>query len=117
MATRCTKCNLELPNGPLLFCPECYTEVPPRPEEKAELIKPEINLPIHLEGTKLKEYKVLSQRDNWFTGNFSPERVEEVLNHLAQEGWRVITITTVSAQMTIAGNRQDVLIFLERDRA
>ena len=86
-------------------------------ESKQQLPRPEINLPEHLGGTILKEYKVLSQRDNWFTGNFSSERVEEVLNHLAQEGWRVITITTVSAQMTIAGNRQDVLIFLERDRA
>ena len=36
MATRCTKCNLELPNGPLLFCPECYTQVPPRPKNEME---------------------------------------------------------------------------------
>ena len=36
MATRCTKCNLELPNGPLVFCPDCYTKVPPRPEEEVE---------------------------------------------------------------------------------
>ena len=64
----------------------------------------------------MKEYKVVSQRDNWFTGNFEPANIENGLNELAADGWRVITFTSVEAT-SWTGSREDALIILERDKA
>ncbi len=63
----------------------------------------------------MKEYKVLSQRDNWFSSNFDAPTIEKVLNQLAGEGWGVVTITTVEA-VSWTGKREEVLIFLEREK-
>jgi hypothetical protein len=36
------------------------------------------------------EYKVLTERDNRFTGAFDSAALESALNDLAAEGWRVV---------------------------
>jgi hypothetical protein len=73
------------------------------------------------------EYKILTQRDSWFRNNFTPEMLEQRLNDLGSEGWRVVGVVMSSvgkgllaaaaAMGGIAGPdaaRQEVIIFLER---
>jgi hypothetical protein len=64
----------------------------------------------------MKEYKVLSQKDAWFSGKFDPERLEAALNNLAEEGWRVITAATGTFPGFVGGERDQILVLLERDR-
>ena len=41
----------------------------------------------------MKQYKVLSQNDNWWTGTFQAVLLEKALNAHAQQGWQVIAAT------------------------
>ena len=59
------------------------------------------------------EYKVLSQKDKWFSGKFDPMRLEQAMNAYAEQGWRVIGCATAD----IAGfgsTRQEFVTVLER---
>ncbi len=63
---------------------------------------------------KRYQYKVLSQKDKWFTGKFDPMVLEQALNAYAQQGWRVIGCATAD----IAGfgaARQEFITILERE--
>ncbi len=62
------------------------------------------------------EYRVLSQSDEWFGGQMDPQRLEEVLNAHAQEGWHVVSAVTQSFTGLLTGNRDELLIILERAR-
>ena len=55
----------------------------------------------------MKEYKVLSQKDKWFSGKFDPEVLEKTLNSYAQQGWVV----------KAAVNREECIVILERDKS
>ncbi|HHU22090.1 MAG TPA: DUF4177 domain-containing protein [Clostridiales bacterium] len=60
------------------------------------------------------EYKVLTQKDKWFSGKFDPQRLEEAINSYAQQGWRVVTCATA----TIPGfgtTREEFVTVLERE--
>jgi hypothetical protein len=63
-------------------------------------------------------YKVLTQRDEWFMGKFSPEKLEEAVNAYAAEGWRVISVATADVGSffgSLAGNgRQEIVVFMEK---
>jgi hypothetical protein len=59
----------------------------------------------------MKEYKVLTQKDKWFSGKFDPENLERALNAYADQGWRVISCATAEA-----GNREEIIVILERDK-
>ena len=75
-----------------------------------------VTLPAHLENSPRKEYKVISQRDHWFTSNFDSSTIENTLNALAQGGWRLVTAETVKYGLGgIGGNREELFFFLERD--
>ncbi len=65
----------------------------------------------------MKEYKVLTQKDKWFSGKFSPERLGAALNSYAQQGWRVATAATADIPGIFLGigARQELVIILERD--
>jgi hypothetical protein len=64
----------------------------------------------------LKEYKILTQKDKWFGGKFDPELLEKAVNAYAKHGWRVISCAT--AQIPgFAGNREEMMIVLERDKS
>ncbi len=59
------------------------------------------------------EYKVLSQKDKWFSGKFDPMLLEQAMNAYAQQGWRVIGCATAD----IAGFgsvRQEFVTIMER---
>ncbi|ACL64636.1 hypothetical protein A2cp1_1292 [Anaeromyxobacter dehalogenans 2CP-1] len=64
------------------------------------------------------EYKVMTQRDRWFMGKFSPERLEEAVNFYAAEGWRVVGITSADVGTWFGslggGMRQEIIVFMER---
>jgi hypothetical protein len=61
-----------------------------------------------------KEYRVVTQADQWFMGKFSPDRLNALLNILASEGWRLVAVTAAD-RATWFGSWQEVLLFLERD--
>ena len=60
----------------------------------------------------MKEYKVLTQKDRFFRGNYDPEKLEKALNSYANEGWVVVSIVTgnfpslTSAEMIIVMERE-----------
>ncbi|MBQ7369521.1 MAG: DUF4177 domain-containing protein [Clostridia bacterium] len=62
----------------------------------------------------MKQYKILSQKDKWFSGKFDPQRLEEAINSYAQQGWTVKAAFTAEIP-GIMGNREEALIVLERD--
>ena len=62
----------------------------------------------------MKQYKVLSQNDNWWTGKFKPDLLENALNSHAQHGWKVVAATTASIP-GIFGQRDEMVIVMERD--
>ena len=62
----------------------------------------------------MKEYKVLTQKDKWFSGKFSPEKLEDALNSFAQQGWKVVSTATAGVP-GFGTNRQELVIILERD--
>jgi hypothetical protein len=60
------------------------------------------------------EYKVVTQKDRMFGGKFNPEQVEQGLNSYAAEGWVVRAAATASFP-SMGGNRQELVIILERE--
>lgn len=62
----------------------------------------------------MKEYKVLSHKDRWFSGKFDPAALERAVNELAQQGW--IVKAAFSAHLpSFSGSREEAIILLERD--
>lgn len=57
------------------------------------------------------EYKVLSQKDIYFSGKFNPYLLEKAINEYAQLGWRVKAITTANINGV---NRDELLVVFER---
>lgn len=63
----------------------------------------------------MKEYKILSQKDKWFSGKFDPERLEAAINAYAQQGWRVKAAFTAEIPGIMSRSREEAIIVLERD--
>jgi hypothetical protein len=63
----------------------------------------------------MKEYKVMSQKDKWFSGKFDPEALERGLNAYAAQGWRVVSMATAKIP-SMTGNREEMIVLLERDQ-
>ena len=61
----------------------------------------------------VKEYKVLTQSEISLTGTLDPEKLEELLNSHAEQGWIVKTATEV-AFAGFGGTREELMIILER---
>lgn len=64
----------------------------------------------------MKEYKVLTQKDKWFSKKFDPFKLEEALNAYAQEGWKVVACATAEFPGFISGKREELITILERDK-
>jgi len=64
----------------------------------------------------MKKYKVLTQKDKWFSGKFNPESLETAINAYAEQGWRVVTCATADIP-AITGKRQEFITVLERDES
>jgi len=65
----------------------------------------------------MKKYKVLTQKDKWFSGKFDPEKLEQAINAYAEQGWRVVSCATADFVSFGFGNnsRQEFITVLERD--
>jgi hypothetical protein len=59
------------------------------------------------------EYKVLTKEDRRWTGKFSPENLEHMLNTYAAEGWRVVSSLTVTSMWSLSTSQ--VMVLLERE--
>ena len=70
--------------------------------------------PMPVTATNIKEYKVLTQKDKWFSGKFDPAKLEEALNAYAEQGWVVKAATTAAITGFIGANREELIIILER---
>lgn len=64
----------------------------------------------------MKEYKVLTQKDKWFSGKFDPEKLEQAINAYAAQGWRVIAASTAQFPGIFSGDRDEMVVILERDK-
>lgn len=62
-----------------------------------------------------REYKVISQHDAVFQGQFNAQKLNQVLNKHAQRGWRVISCTTAPVYTEDGTERQEMMIVLEKD--
>ena len=63
----------------------------------------------------MKEYKVLSQKDKWFSGKFDPAALETALNSYAKQGWYVVAAFSADIPALFGGARQEAVIVLERE--
>jgi len=62
----------------------------------------------------MKEYKVMSQKDKFFSRKFDPEILEQAINSYASQGWRVVSVATASIP-GFGGNREELIVVFERD--
>jgi hypothetical protein len=67
-----------------------------------------------LEGVFMKMYKVLTQKDKWFSSKFDPEKLEQALNAYAEQGWRVVSCATGDFPGLLSA-RNEFIVVLERD--
>ena len=59
------------------------------------------------------QYKVLTQKDKFFSRKFDPEQLEKALNSFAGEGWRLNSAATAEIGMGM-GSREEMIFILER---
>jgi|GEM_PF-617827 len=60
-----------------------------------------------------REYKVITQKDKWFSGKFDPEKVEGALNSYAKQGWVLKGVANASVP-GFGGQRDEIVIIMER---
>ena len=73
----------------------------------------DLDLPYTLDPTK-HQYKVITQKDRFFSSKFNPALIERALNEYAQEGWRFKD--AVSADFGSLGmSRNELIIFMEKE--
>lgn len=63
----------------------------------------------------MKQYKILSQKDKWFSGKFDPLKLEEAINAYARQGWEVKSSFTAEIPGIMGAVREEALIILERE--
>lgn len=68
------------------------------------------------------EYKVITQRDEYFQAKFNPESLERMINMHAADGWRVVSMTATDVGSFFGSfwskgggsARQELVVLLER---
>jgi Domain of unknown function (DUF4177) len=60
------------------------------------------------------QYKILTERDARFSGQFDLETLETTVNSYADEGWRVTDGFTVSSVWK--NSKTEIVVILERER-
>ncbi len=63
----------------------------------------------------MKEYKILTQKDKWFSGKFDPALLEIALNAYAKQGWQVTACFSADIPALFGGARQEAIVVLERE--
>lgn len=59
-------------------------------------------------------YKVLTQKDKWFSGKFDPAKLEQALNSYAEQGWHLVSCATADIP-SFGTSRQEFIAVLERE--
>lgn len=73
----------------------------------------ELDLPFTLDPSKY-QYKVITQKDRFFSSKFNPALIERALNEYAQDGW--VFKNAVSADFGSLGmSRNELIIFMEKE--
>ena len=73
----------------------------------------DLDLPYTLDPSK-HQYKVITQKDRFFSSKFNPALIERALNEYAQEGW--VFKSAVSADFGSLGmSRNELIIFMEKE--
>jgi hypothetical protein len=57
-------------------------------------------------------YKILTERDRAFAGNFDPEKLEDVLNAHAADGWRVVS--AFQTENIWKTSKTNIVVIMER---
>ena len=60
------------------------------------------------------EYKVLTQKDSFFSGKFDPQKLEEALNAYAVQGWTVVTAATAKIPAAFGADREELVVVMQR---
>lgn len=114
--------------GQLMDCPSCGQTVevqkspaklpslPPPPPRSLPKLKLPMPPPPPKKAAGAKEYKVLTQRDKCFAGEFSPEKLEPAINSYAAQGWRVVSVATISLPSGPGGTREELIVVMGRDK-
>ncbi len=114
--------------GQLTDCPECGETIevqksPPKPPALPSPLPravPKLKLPkppsIARKLVRAREYKVLTQGDKFFAGEFTPEKLEAAMNAYAAHGWHVISVTTVRFPTVPDGSREELIVVMGRDK-
>ena len=116
----CPKCNAYVQDGNA-FCAFCGTNVTVQPVDSGKTVATGKDFDFSGNGAvastgvkKIYEYKVLSQKDKWFSGKFDPALLEQAINAYAQQGWRVISCETADIP-GFGTTRQEFVTVLERE--
>ena len=102
--------------GQLMDCPACGQTV--------EVQKSPVKLPLApgvpplppKKPSRLREYKVLTQRDKAFGGEFTPEKLEPAINAYAAQGWLVVSVTPIHFPAGPGATREEVIVVMGRDK-
>lgn len=60
----------------------------------------------------MKEYKLMTRKDRFFSGKFDPEKLEAAMNSFASEGWEFKGVTTPVFGTT----SKEIIMIFERDK-
>ncbi len=112
----CTNCGAQHPEG-TVFCTNCGTKLAAQTRTSNQGMDFDFSTNTASSAAKpdMYEYKVLSQKDKWFSGKFDPIMLEQALNAYAQQGWRVIGCATADVA-GFGAARQEFITLLERKR-
>lgn len=77
--------------------------------ERSELITV-----MHRIGGRMKKYKILTQKDRFFSGKFDPEKLESAINSYGSEGWQVRAITSATFP-GFGSSREEMIVVLEKE--
>jgi hypothetical protein len=118
----CSQCGYVIVN-PSQPCPSCGNKVPNNSEMSSQAPQwfvennfSHATIPNGEIGMKQRRYKVLTQKDKWFSSKFDPNALEGALNAYAEQGWRVISCATAEIPGIFGGtNREEMIIIMERE--
>jgi hypothetical protein len=110
MTVNCPGCNQPVEIPPIVTLPPPPVPIPVAPIQQAGAssnVKPK--------EVRVKEYKVLTQKDRFFGGKFDPEKLEKAINSYAAQGWSVVSVATASIP-SLTGNREEMIVLMEREK-
>lgn len=129
----CPHCKQSIETTPdmldqLMDCPACGQTVevqkapaklpslPPAPHRPPPKLKMPMPPATPKLAAKRKEYKVLTQKDKFFAGEFSPEKLEPAINSYAAQGWLVVSVATIHLPAGPGATREELIVVMGRDK-